>query len=88
MRTQWNTGAHYTEHGQRIVAATHADGIIFMDHDRGIDGFIPLVRPPADRFELEELTNHAYIYGQYKSLPLEVDRLEIAKTLLAWETPK
>jgi hypothetical protein len=38
---QWNTGAYYTEHGQRI-AAIEADGGVFMsDMDRGISYFFP-----------------------------------------------
>ena len=40
MKKQWNTGARYTEHGQRIVAETVDGGIIFNDIDRNIDGFI------------------------------------------------
>jgi hypothetical protein len=38
---RWNTGAHYTEHGQRI-AAIEVDGGVFMsDMDRGISYFFP-----------------------------------------------
>ena len=38
---RWNTGAHYTENGQRI-AAIEVDGGVFMsDMDRGISYFFP-----------------------------------------------
>jgi hypothetical protein len=38
---RWNTGAHYTEHGQRI-AAIEVDGGVFMsDKDRGLHYFFP-----------------------------------------------
>ena len=69
----WNTGAHYTEHGQRI-AATIVDGvddykkpqygIVFVDHDRMIDGFIPLT-PGARVRDLRQQTQHNYDYGNY-----------------------
>ena len=37
----WNTGAFYTEHGQRI-AAIEVDGGVFMsDKDRGLHYFFP-----------------------------------------------
>ena len=37
-RIQFNTGRHYTEHGQRIVAVKDNNVIYFNDIDRGIDG--------------------------------------------------
>ena len=38
----WNTGAFYTEHGQRIVAMEDPDGgAWFYDLDRGVDGYLP-----------------------------------------------
>jgi hypothetical protein len=38
---RWNTGAYYTEHGQRI-AAIEVDGGVFMsDKDRGLHYFFP-----------------------------------------------
>lgn len=69
----WNTGAHYTEHGQRI-SATIVDamdeyekrryGIVFVDYDRGIDGFIALT-PGARVRDLRQQTQHNYDYGNY-----------------------
>ena len=44
----WNTGAHYTEHGQRIAATIVKGGIVFLDIDRGIDGLIPLANTARD----------------------------------------
>jgi hypothetical protein len=38
---RWNTGAHYTEHGQRIAAIAVDDGVFMSDMDRGIDYFFP-----------------------------------------------
>ncbi len=39
----WNTGRHYTEHGQRIAATMLDDGttVYFVDIDRMIDGHVP-----------------------------------------------
>ena len=69
----WNTGAHYSENGQRI-AATIVDGvddykkpqygIVFVDHDRMIDGFIPLT-PGARVQDLRRQAQHNYDYGNY-----------------------
>ena len=62
----WNTGAYYTAHGQRIAATTVKGGIVFLDIDRGIDGFIPLAS--GARVEsLREQTQHNYDYGNYTS---------------------
>lgn len=36
----WNTGCLYTVHGQRMAAARVDGGIVFVDVDRQIDGFI------------------------------------------------
>ena len=59
----WNTGAHYSENGQRIAATAVEGGIVFLDIDRNIDGFIPLVRVES----LREQTQHNYDYGNYTS---------------------
>lgn len=37
----WNTGRQYTAQGQRIMAKAVPGGLIFVDHDRQIDGFVP-----------------------------------------------
>ena len=38
---RWNTGAHYTEHGQRIAAIEIDGGVFMSDMDRGITYFFP-----------------------------------------------
>jgi hypothetical protein len=38
---RWNTGAHYTENGQRISAISVDGGVFMFDIDRGIDYFFP-----------------------------------------------
>jgi hypothetical protein len=60
----WNTGGHYSEHGQRIAAAEVEGGIVFIDIDRGIDGFIPVTNTLRD---LRDRAQHAYDYGNYDS---------------------
>lgn len=62
--TTWNTGAHYTENGQRIAAAEVEGGIVFIDIDREIDGFISITNTVRD---LRAQAQHAYDYGQYDS---------------------
>lgn len=46
---RWNTGRWYTEYGQRMAAAETAEGgILFVDVDRMIEGYItPAVRAGA-----------------------------------------
>ncbi len=67
MKTQWNTGAHYTEHGQRIIAETVDEGIIFNDIDRGISGLIPWRgRDVRDyKTEIKEVTMFCYLRNHY-----------------------
>ena len=60
----WNTGAHYTEHGQRIAATAVKGGIVFLDIDRNIDGFIPLA---ARAHDIRAQVQHNYDYGNYTS---------------------
>ena len=62
--TTWNTGAHYTANGQRIAAAEVEGGIVFLDLDRGIDGFIPITNTLRD---LRDRAQFAYDYGNYDS---------------------
>ena len=62
--TTWNTGGHYSEHGQRIAAAEVEGGIVFIDIDREIDGFISITNTVRD---LRAQAQHAYDYGQYDS---------------------
>ena len=38
---RWNTGAPYTEHGQRISAIPVDGGVYMDDQDRGIHCFFP-----------------------------------------------
>lgn len=43
---RWNSGAEYSEHGQRMAAAAVSDGVVLVDIDRGLDYFFrdcPLV---------------------------------------------
>jgi hypothetical protein len=60
----WNTGAHYSENGQRIAATIVDGGIVFLDIDRGIDGLIPLANTARD---LRAQAQHGYDYGNYVS---------------------
>jgi hypothetical protein len=60
----WNTGAHYSENGQRIAATVVEGGIVFLDMDRGIDGLIPLANTVRD---LRAQAQHGYDYGNYVS---------------------
>ena len=62
----WNTGAHYTSHGQRIAAVAVEGGIVFLDIDRNIDGFIPLARA-SRAHDLREQVQHNYDFGNYTS---------------------
>lgn len=49
---RFNTGRLYTNAGQRIAAMLVDGGILFVDIDRGIDGFISAERVDALGLEL------------------------------------
>jgi hypothetical protein len=69
MRHQWNTGRPYTDHGQRIVAETVEGGVIFNDIDRGVDGFIPMVRVPYGTWDVREVVMFNYDRTNYQYDP-------------------
>ena len=55
----FNTGRRYTDQGQRIAATLTEDGgLLFVDIDRGIDGFVSREKL-GDNFEL---TRHDVLY--------------------------
>lgn len=72
---QIQTGRLYTDKGQRIIAALWPEdqptAIIFRDGDRMIDGAIPLVRPPQDRFQMRDMVMFNYDHTQYHHLSVE-----------------
>jgi len=69
MKHQWNTGRHYDEHGQRMVAQVEGDCILFSDLSRHINGSIPLGKflqgHRFDRYTLEALVMTNYDFGNY-----------------------
>lgn len=67
----WNTGAHYTEHGQRIAAAVLPNGdVAFIDADRGIDGVLTdLMLEVPDIVDLKAIVMTHYLHGWYKHFP-------------------
>lgn len=77
----WNTGARYTEHGQRIAATAVEGGIVFLDIDRNIDGFIPLARG-ARAHDLCAQTQHNYDFGNYTSAWEHADTLRQLTTAI------
>jgi hypothetical protein len=90
MKTQFNTGRLYQSDGQRIVCKTvdgpDRHGIIFNDLSRGIDGFIPLLRLPTDRFALEQVTMNNYDHGNYTFDPIVcTDEYRKSSRHLKWE---
>lgn len=70
----WNTGRQYTKEGQRIAAVRVAGGIVFVDVDRGIDGFIVDV-PFTEARILEAYDNNRYT-GQFYQFDEERRMLE------------
>lgn len=69
----WNTGRHYTEHGQRIAAYYDPyDKIMyFVDMDRGIDG---MFETEQDLFSVKEEVMLEYDNGHYKHFPRHTDK--------------
>ena len=55
---RWNTGAHYTEHGQRIAAIEADGGVLMSDKDRGLHYFFPDC--PLDQREIMR----RYLYNE------------------------
>lgn len=72
---QIQTGRHYTDQGQRIIAKLWPEKdpteILFIDLDRGIDGSIPIVRAPQDRFQMRDMVIFNYDHGQYEHMDNE-----------------
>lgn len=66
---QWNTGRHYDQHGQRIVAQVDGAKIRFSDLSRHINGCIPLgnylLGRDLDKYEMRELVMTNYDHGNY-----------------------
>ena len=66
---QWNTGRHYDQHGQRMVAQVDGLEIRFSDLSRNINGRIPLgdfiLGRDLDKYEIRELVMTNYDHGNY-----------------------
>lgn len=75
MRTQWNTRRMYSSEGQRIVAETCENGVLFNDIDRHVMGIIPLVVRPRDGLHLEQLVMANYDQNNYQYDP-RAEKLE------------
>lgn len=69
MITAWNTGARYTQYGQRIAAKVCKDAqgfyVAFYDIDRDIWGSFRLERNLHSTFTLKDLTMTNYLCGNY-----------------------
>jgi hypothetical protein len=65
MRVQFQSGRNYTVHGQRIIAETCSEGILFNDIDRGVNGLIVCI-PPRDRLDVKNVTMTMYDCCLYK----------------------
>lgn len=75
MRIQFNTGRHYTEQGQRIIAEKVTyNSIIFNDIDRGISGFFPWYGHIRGGLHLQEIVMFCYDHGNYAWSP-DADKL-------------
>ena len=61
---QFNTGCHYTKHGQRITAVPFRGMIYFFDHDRSVDGVIHL---PFDK-ATPTIVDRNYLNNNYTSM--------------------
>ena len=74
MKHQWNTGRHYDQHGQRMVALVEDEQILFSDRSRHINGVIPignfLKRKWLDKHEIETLVMTNYDFGNYSGSSL------------------
>jgi hypothetical protein len=68
-KIQWNTGRHYDEYGQRMVAEVREDKIKFSDLSRHINGSIPLgdfmQGRDMDKYDIEALVMVNYDHGNY-----------------------
>lgn len=63
--TAWNTGAQYSEHGQRIACIELPNQLYyFYDLDRSIDG-ITSMSITSQYINAKEFVNQAYLYGHY-----------------------
>ena len=74
MKHQWNTGRHYDQHGQRMVAKVEDGHILFSDRSRHINGVIPLgdylKGRKLDAYTIETLVMANYDNGNYSGSAL------------------
>jgi hypothetical protein len=71
MKIAFNTGRLYTKQGQPMTVTLienpdYTYSAVFVDHGRGIDGVVPMVRRPDYSYDLARLVMHAYDHGQYR----------------------
>jgi len=59
LKVYWNTGARYTEHGQRMGAYWDGKHIHYVDVDRGLSGSV-LCCNVYGKYEIRELAQLAY----------------------------
>ena len=72
--SSWNTGATYSEHGQRIAAIELPDGkAYFCDVDRNIDG-VTTMRVTTMYQYLREFVTMAYMFGHYTAGTHEISQ--------------
>lgn len=67
----WNTGRPYAMRGQIIHAVAREDGsVLFADHSRGIDGYIPATKAPTryiSKTDFKSFVMDCYDHGEYES---------------------
>ena len=80
-RIQFNTGRHYTDHGQRIVAVKHNNIIYFNDIDRGIDGQFDATPDCFGEVELSAFT----VMSRYDSNSYSFIKNQDIEKYLVWE---
>ena len=77
MKIAFNTGAHYTSHGQRIGAWVERVGeqefACFVDFDRMVSGYFPFVAggDGGGTRTFQTIVMNAYNYGQYNQVYIE-----------------
>ena len=77
----FNTGRHYTTHGQRIAATRLASGrVLFVDYDRDLD-YVTVEPVPLTRQAVMSCYDANDTESSYSAIPDYAERTRLIETL-------
>lgn len=67
------TNRYYSKHGQRISWTTHLSGIVFVDHDRNVYGYLEDCAPDFDAI-LDKYDRGEYVWDKDSAVIIDTIR--------------